>query len=102
MGSLRYCWVNLLFNIRPSSSATSNDCWSAGATGFGTQIVLKYLYNFCKKTDVQPEDMKTPSTNLTSPIGCNLTELSKEENNIDPSSLNPDVKTNTEEINKDN
>jgi hypothetical protein len=46
--------------------------------------------------------MKTPTTNLNSPIGCNLSELSKEENNIDPSSLNPEVKINSEESYKNN
>jgi len=61
LGSSRYCRVNylfILFLFRPSHAVSPYDCISQGATGFGTQLVLKYLYNFAfDGSDVKPEDV---------------------------------------------
>jgi leucyl aminopeptidase len=50
-------WVHLDI-AGPSTNTEDADCFSHGATGFGTQLVLKYLYNSIDGSDVKEEDSK--------------------------------------------
>ena len=47
-------WIHLDI-AGPSQSNSSEGVFAEGATGFGTQLVLKYLYNECYGTDVKEE-----------------------------------------------
>jgi hypothetical protein len=61
LGSFRYFRVIIrLIFLSPSKSDLPYDCWSAGATGFGTQLVLKYLFNSINGSDVIENDFKEP------------------------------------------
>ena len=57
-------YVILIYLFRPSSSSAASSIFSLGATGFGTQLVLKYLYNFAyperKPSTVNPEESDEP------------------------------------------
>jgi leucyl aminopeptidase len=53
-------WVHLDI-AGPSHAASPYDCVSQGATGYGTQLVLKYLINNSKGTDVKEEDYNDPT-----------------------------------------
>ena len=51
-------WIHLDI-AGPSTSNAADGVYSEGATGFGTQLVLKYLYNECYGSDIVEE---TPIT----------------------------------------
>jgi hypothetical protein len=82
-------WVHLDI-AGPASTLGPGDCVSEGATGFGTQLVLKYLFNYSMKgTDVKEEDLKSPLEKALPNANANLTEQVKEQptsvsdNNVD-------------------
>lgn len=50
-------WIHLDI-AGPSQSASADGVFSEGATGFGTQLILKYLYNECYGTDNVEEEKK--------------------------------------------
>jgi hypothetical protein len=59
------------------------ECVSEGATGYGTQLVLKYLFNFVNgKTDINEEDHKTPVDEKPVSANVNLTEQVKQDNEV--------------------
>lgn len=82
MGSFRYCRVKYIVssNYRPSHAVAPSEIGPEGATGFGTQLVLKYLYNESSKTDIHKTDFTDPtlppsiSTNLPNPFDEILTK----------------------------
>jgi len=51
-------------NIRPSSVPSSSGVYSAGATGFGTQLILKYLYNHCYPQPKNNESLSSEDKGL--------------------------------------
>ena len=58
----------------PTHSVSQGDCVSEGATGYGTQLVLKYLYNYSSQTDVLEEDFKSPKSNQPTVGHSNLAQ----------------------------
>lgn len=72
-------WVHLDI-AGPSHAGSTYDCWTQGATGFGTQIILKYLYNFVNKTDVLPEDFQTPVNKIVPNADVNSNTPDSSEN----------------------
>ena len=47
-------WVHLDI-AGPSSSSSQGVCVSEGATGYGTQLILKYLYNYIRENNSSDE-----------------------------------------------
>lgn len=60
-------WVHLDI-AGPSQSSSSEGVFAEGATGFGTQLVLKYLYNECYGTDCTNETSKTEEDNISNNV----------------------------------
>jgi hypothetical protein len=60
--------IYFLILLRPSHAVSDYDCWTAGATGFGTQLILKYLYNYIYNTDVHQNDFHEPYSFTTQNI----------------------------------
>ena len=55
-------WIHLDI-AGPMQSNSSDGVFADGATGFGTQLILKYLYNECYGTDVVEEIKEENVTN---------------------------------------
>jgi leucyl aminopeptidase len=63
-------WVHLDI-AGPSTCEEASDCVSEGASGFGTQLVLKYLYNSINGTDFKEEDLKMTKMEDEDYLGIN-------------------------------